>query len=116
MHAQLSAVHRKVGPREQNGYSQVSLQFLFVLSHKDSAARGFLSFLVNEVPPSVGRRSDGGLAVEETLQTFGELISERLEVTDFDFPSGVFGVVLGWQKWGRGYVPINSLFLSSLWY
>lgn len=74
MHAELSAAHWKVGPREQNGYSQVNHQFLFVLSHKDSTADGFLSFLVNEVPPSVGRRSDGGLAVEETLQTFANII------------------------------------------
>jgi len=62
----------------------------------------------------VGRRNDGGLAVKETLESFREDISQWLQVTDFDFPSGVFGVVLGWQKWGRGYVPINSLFLLSL--
>lgn len=70
--------HRKVGPREQNGYSQVNHKFLLVVSHKDSTADGFFSFLANEVPPSVGRRSDGGLAVKETLQTFANKFSVAL--------------------------------------
>lgn len=66
--------HWKVGPREQNGYSQVNHQFLLVVSHKHSTADGFFFsfFLANEVPPSVGRRSDGGLAVKETLESFAK--------------------------------------------
>lgn len=64
-----------VGPREQNGYSQVNHKFLLVVSHKDSTTDGFFSFLANEVPPSVGQRSDGGLAVKETLQTFANTFS-----------------------------------------